>query len=159
MGEIIKTMDSRRIFVKTLEEINDPRNILVTMDVGFSYLDDTKLRVFNFGVTEASSTLIAAALGLSGYTVWLYSMINFVTFRVHEMIRNGIVMHKANVKIIGVKGSEAYKFLGFSHNLLFEDEEIEWLEKLMPCYKPKQEEVRDLILRLSQEKTASYIRL
>ena len=75
------------------------------------------------------------------------------------MVRNGIVMHKANVKIIGVKGSEKFKFLGFSHNLLWEDEEIEWMQKLMPCYKPNLEEVRDLILKLNKEKTASYIRL
>lgn len=159
MAEIIQQQDSRRIFIQTLEEINDPKNIVVVCDVGFNYIDTSKLRYFNFGVTEASSTIISAALGMSGYTVWLYSMINFVTFRVHEMIRNAIVMHKADVKIIGVKGSEKYKFLGFSHNLLWEDEEIEWLQKLMPCYKPKLEEVRDLIIKLNQEKTASYVRL
>lgn len=152
-------MDSRREFINTLEEINDPKNILVTCDVGFSYLDKTKLKVFNFGVTEQSSALISAALGLSGFTVWFYSMIPFVTFRVHEMVRNGIKMHGANVKIIGVKGSEAYKFLGFSHNLLWDTEEIDWMEKLMPCYRPKPEDVHDLILKLNGEKTASYIRL
>lgn len=159
MSKLEQKLDSRRIFVNTLEEINDPKNIIVVCDVGFNYVDNTKLKVFNFGVTEASSTIISAALGLSGYTVWLYSMIPFVTFRVHEQIRNGIVMHKANVKIVGVKGSEAYRFLGFSHNLLWEDEEIEWISKLLPCYKPKLEEVRDLIIKLNQEKTASYIRL
>lgn len=159
MNELEKNLDSRRIFINTLEGLNDPKNIVVVCDVGFNYVDNTKLKVFNFGVTEASSTIISAALGLSGYTVWFYSMINFVTFRVHEMIRNGIVMHKSNVKIIGVKGSEKYKFLGFSHNLLFEDEEIEWMKKLMPCYTPKLEEVRDLILRVNQEKTPAYIRL
>ncbi len=159
MNELKQNLDSRRIFINTLEELNDPKNILVTCDVGMNYVNDTKLRVFNFGVTEASSTLISVALAKAGFTVWLYSMINFVTFRVHEMVRNGIVKHNANVKIIGVKGSEAYRFLGFSHNLLWEDEEIKWLSELMPCYKPKQEEVHDLILGLSKEKTASYVRL
>lgn len=159
MPEITQQQDSRRIFIQILEEINDPKNIIVTMDVGFSYLDNTKLKVFNFGVTEASSTIISSALALSGYTVWLYSMINFVTFRVHEFIRNAIVMHKANVKIIGVKGSEKYKFLGFSHNLLWEDEEIEWLQKLMPCHKPKLEEVKEVILKEYALKRPAYIRL
>lgn len=154
-----KNLDSRRIFVNTLEEINDSKNIVVICDVGMNYLSDTKLKVFNFGVTEVSSTIISATLGMNDFTVWLYSMIPFVTFRIHEAIRNGIVMHKANVKIIGVKGSEKYKFLGFSHNLLWEDEEIQWLEKLMPCYKPKLKEVKDLIIKLNQENTASYIRL
>ena len=159
MSDITQQQDSRRIFIETLEQINNPKNIVITCDVGFNYLDKTKLKVFNFGVTETSSTIISAALGMSGFTVWFYSMINFVTFRVHEMIRNGIVQHKADVKIIGVKGSEKFKFLGFSHNLLWEDEEIEWMEKLMPCYKPKLEEVKDLIVKLNAEKTASYIRL
>ena len=159
MNWLKQEQDSRRIFVQTLEELHDPKNIIVTCDVGFNYLDDTKVKVFNFGVTEASSTMIATGLGLSGYTVWLYSMINFVTFRVHEMVRNGIKMHGADVKIIGVKGSTAFNFLGFSHNLLWEDEEIEWMQKLLPCYKPKTEEVRDLILKLNGEKTASYTRL
>jgi len=159
MSWLKKNLDSRRLFIQTLEELNNPKNILVTCDVGFNYLNETKLKVFNFGVTEQSSTIISTALGLSGYTIWFYSMINFVTFRVHEMIRNGIVMHNADVKIIGVKGSEKFSFLGFSHNLLWEDEEIQWMEKLMPCYKPKLDEVKDLILKLNQEKTASYIRL
>ena len=159
MNWLNKNLDSRRIFINTLEEINDSKNIVVVCDVGFNYVDNTKLKVFNFGVTEASSTMISTALGISGYTVWFYSMINFVTFRVHEMIRNGIVQHKADVKIIGVKGSEKFKFLGFSHNLLWEDEEIEWLEKLMPCYKPTLEEIPALIHKLNSEKTASYIRL
>lgn len=159
MNWLNKNLDSRRIFINTLEEINDPKNIIVVCDVGFNYVDNTKLKVFNFGVTEASSTIISSALGMSGYTVWFYSMINFVTFRVHEMIRNGIVQHNADVKIIGVKGSEKYKFLGFSHNLLSEDEEVEWMQKLMPCYKPELGEVRNLILKLNKEKGASYIRL
>lgn len=159
MNWLKQNLDSRRVLINTLEEINDPKNILVTCDVGFNYLDQTKLKVFNFGVTEQSSTLISAALGLSGYTVWFYSMINFVTFRVHEMIRNGIVMHNANVKIIGVKGSESYKFLGFSHNLLWDNEEVEWLQKLMPCYVPELGQVKDLVLKVNKETTPCYIRL
>lgn len=165
MAEITQQQDSRRTFIDTLCNLaeKDDKIVLIVCDVGFNYIDSFQQkfpnRYFNFGVTEASSAMIATGLGISGYTVWFYSMINFVTFRIHEMVRNGIVMHKANVKIIGVKGSEKFKFLGFSHNLLWEDEEIEWMQKLMPCYKPNLEEVRDLILKLNKEKTASYIRL
>lgn len=160
MAEIIQQKDSRRIFIETLEELNDPKNIIVTCDVGFNYLDQTKLKVFNFGVTEASSTIISAALGLSGYTVWFYSMINFVTFRVHEMIRNGIVQHKADVKIIGVKGSEKYKFLGFSHNLIYPDEDIDFCKNVgLEYYTPSLSEVRNVVIKLNQTKEAAYIRL
>ena len=166
MGKIIKKQDSRRIFVDTLDELaeKDPNIIVIICDVGFNYLDNPnlKFRVLNLGVTEPTAAIIAAALALSGYSVWLYSMIPFVTFRVHEQIRNAICMHKASVKIIGVKGSEKYGFLGFSHNLLWETEEIEWLKKLpgMKCYLPKNnKEVKSVILETYKMNSPCYIRI
>jgi len=166
MGKIIKKEDSRRVFVDTLNELakRDPNIVVVICDVGFNYLDNPnlKFRVLNLGVTEPTSTIIAAALALSGYSVWLYSMIPFVTFRVHEQIRNAICMHNCNVKIVGVKGSEKYGFLGFSHNLLWETEEIEWLKKLpgMRCYLPKNnKEVKSVILETYKMNLPCYIRI
>lgn len=166
MAEIVKVQDSRRTFVETLNAIaeNDPSIIVIICDVGFNYLDDpeNKFKVLNLGVTEASSMIIASALALSGFKPYIYSMINFITFRVHEMVRNAICLHNANVKIIGVKGSEKYKFLGFSHNLLRETEEVDWLEKLpgMRCYLPKtNEEVREVILRTYRMNNPCYMRL
>jgi transketolase len=166
MGRIIKKEDSRRVFVDTLNELDkkDPNIIVIICDVGFNYLDNPnlKFRVLNLGVTETTSTIIAAGLALNSYSVWLYSMIPFVTFRVHEQIRNAICMHKANVKIIGVKGSEKYGFLGFSHNLLWETEEIEWLKKLpgMRCYLPKDDkEVKKVILETYKINSPCYIRI
>ena len=106
--------------------------------------------------------IIAAALALENKKPYIYSMINFVTFRVHEMIRNAVCMHNANVKILGVKGSEKYRFLGFSHNLLRDDEEIDFLKKLpgMKTYIPESpEETRDIIMRSYQEPGPAYIRL
>ena len=166
MAEIIKQQDTRRVFVDTLNElaIKDPNIIVIICDVGFNYLDNPnlKFRVINLGVTEPTSAIVAAGLALSGYSVWLYSMINFVTLRAHEQIRNAICMHNANVKIIGVKGSEKYGFLGFSHNLLWKTEEIEWLKKLpgMKCYLPKNnKEVKKVVLETYKLKNPCYIRI
>jgi len=166
MGKIVKKQDLRRIFVETLNELakRDPNIIVIIPDVGFNYLDnpENRFKVLNLGVTEPTSTIIAAALALEGYSVWLYSMINFVTFRVHEQIRNAICMHKAPVKILGIKGSEGYKFLGFSHNLLRETEEIDWLKKLpgMKCYLPKtNKELRKTILETYKTNSSCYIRI
>jgi transketolase C-terminal domain/subunit len=66
------------------------------------------------------------------------------------------------VKILGVKGSEKYGFLGFSHNLLWDTEEIEWLEKLpgMKCYLPaNNEDVRNIVTEAYNSKFPCYIRL
>ena len=132
MQEFTKIRDNRRVFIETLNEINDPKNIVIVCDVGFNYLDDptNKFKVINTGVTEQSSAIISAGLALSGYTVWFYSMINFVVFRPYEMVRNAICHHNANVKLIGVKGSEAYKFLGFSHNLDTPNEDFDALKNM-----------------------------
>jgi len=168
MAEIVQVLDNRRAFIDTLCELaeRDRDIVFIIPDVGFNYAEKFERlypeRFFNFGVTEASSTIISAAMALSGKKPYLYSMLNFVTFRVHEMIRNAICMHGANVKILGVKGSEKYKFLGFSHNLLYENEEIDFLSKLpgMKTYVPKDpEETRGVILKSYQEPGPAYIRL
>jgi transketolase len=136
MAEIIKQQDTRREFINTLIELaeKDDRIVLLIPDVGFNYIEDFREkfpnRFFNLGVTEQSTMTIAAAMALSGLKPYLYSMINFVVFRPYEAVRNAVCLHRANVKIIGVKGSEKYKFLGFSHNLISEDEEMKALEKL-----------------------------
>ena len=166
MGEIIKTEDSRRVFVNTLNELaeNDPNIIVITCDVGFNYLNDpkNKFKVLNLGVTEASSMIIASALALSNLKPYIYSMINFVVFRPYEMVRNAVCLHNANVKLIGVKGSTSYKFLGFSHNLIAENEEIKVLEHL-PNLKSfiidNPEEVRKIILETYKINSPCYIRI
>ena len=138
--------------------------IWIVCDVGFSYCEEFARRFpdqfFNFGVTEPASAIIAAGLALKGKKVWFYSMINFVTARIHEQVRNAIVMHKANVKLLGIKGSEHYRMLGFSHNLIWDTEEIEWLSKLMTCHTPKtNEEVRQAVLTEYELNRPAYLRL
>mgnify|MGYP001596027399 CR=1 FL=1 len=166
MAEIVKKRDTRRIFVETLNELaeHDPNIIVIICDVGFNYLDDpkNKFKVLNLGVTEESSIIIASALALSGFKPYIYSMINFVLFRPYETIRNAICMHNASVKIIGAKGSEKYKFLGFSHNLISENEDIKVSENLpgLKSYIVKSpEETRKVILETYKINSPCYIRL
>ncbi len=168
MAEIIKQQDSRRIFINTLIQLaeTDPAICLIIPDVGFNYIEEFQKRFpnrfFNFGVTEPSTMIITAGLALSGLKPYVYSMINFVTFRPYEALRNAVCLHNANVKIIGVKGSEKYKFLGFSHNLITENEEIKVLEYL-PNFKSfiakTPEEVKKVILETYKMNSPCYIRI
>jgi len=136
MAEIIQQKDTRREFAEKLIELaeKDDRIVLIIPDVGFNYIEEFEKkfpnRFYNFGVTEQSAMIIAAGMALTGLKPYVYSMINFVVFRPYEMLRNAVCLHNANVKIIGVKGSEKYKFLGFSHNLISEEEEIDALKNL-----------------------------
>jgi transketolase len=167
MAEIIRQQDTRREFIDVLIELagKDDKVILIVPDVGFNYIDEFKKRFpdrfFNFGVTEQSALIIAAGLALSGFKPYVYSMINFVTFRPYEAVRNAICLHKANVKIIGVKGSEKYKFLGFSHNLIHEEEDINICKNMgLDYYLPKSlSEIRDVVIKSYNDQKAAYIRL
>ena len=168
MAEIIKQQDTRREFIDALIQLaqKDEKIVLIVPDVGFNYIEEYQRlfpdRYFNFGVTEQSAMIIAAGLALSGFKPYIYSMINFVVFRPYEMVRNAVCLHNANVKIIGVKGSEKYKFLGFSHNLISENEEIDALNN-MPNLKSyivnNSEEARKIILDTYKINGPVYIRL
>ena len=166
MSEIIQTLDSRRIFIDTLVELaeKDDKIVLIVPDVGFNYIEEFQKRFpdryFNFGVTEQSCILIAAAMALSGLKPYVYSMINFVLFRPYEMVRNGVVQHNANVKLIGVRGSEKYKFLGFSHNLISQGEDLATCENLgLTWYTPSIDSVKDCIENTYHQGWPAYIRL
>lgn len=168
MSEIIQTKDTRREFLNTLLELaeKDDKIVLIVPDVGFNYIEEFEKRFpdrfYNLGVTEQTTMTIAAGLALSGFKPYIYSMINFVVFRPYEMLRNAVCLHHANVKIIGVKGSEKYKFLGFSHNLIAENEEIEALKNLpnlSTFIVTDPEKVRDVILKTYNRKGPVYIRL
>lgn len=168
MSEIIQQKDTRRELLNTLLELaeKDDKIVLIVPDVGFNYIEEFKKRFpdrfLNLGVTEQTTMTIAAGLALSGFKPYVYSMINFVIFRPYEMLRNAVCLHNANVKIIGVKGSEKYKFLGFSHNLITENEEIEALKNLpnlSTFIVTDAEKVRNIILETYNKKGPVYIRL
>ena len=166
MSEIIKQQDTRRIFIDTLIELaeKDDKIVLIVPDVGFNYVskfsEKFPNRYFNFGVTEQSTIMIAVGLALSGFKPYVYSMINFVLFRPYEMVRNGIVHHNANVKLLGVKGSSSYKFLGFSHNMTDDEEDIKTCENLkLKCHIPQLEEVKKTILESYYSDKPAYTRL
>lgn len=167
MADIKQVQDNRRVFIDTLIELaeKDDKIVLIVPDVGFNYIEEFQKRFpnryFNLGVTEQSTTMIAVGLALEGFKPYVYSMINFVLFRPYEMVRNGIVHHNANVKLLGVKGSSSYKFLGFSHNMNEEMEDFRTCNTLgLRAYVPESPEmVRSDILASYAINKPAYIRL
>ena len=159
--------DFRKPAVDALIELakKDDQIVFITCDVGFSFLEPLKeilgKRYLNLGVTECSAMTIASALALSGFKPYIYSMINFMLFRPAEMVRNAVVCHNANVKILGVSGSEKYKFLGFSHNLLHEEEDFDFCDNIgLSWYYPRTEDAaRKVIFHSYNSNEPVYIRL
>lgn len=158
--------NTRKIFIETLSELarKDPKVVLLVMDVGFSYVEDFGKefpnQYINLGVTEQAATGVAAGMALSGMKPYLYSMIPFVTMRNFEQVRNDVCYHNANVKLIGVQGSVHYKFLGFSHNMIGE-EDIKILNHLpnLRLYTPSENEVDEVLKVSYADEGPTYIRL
>ena len=159
--------DSRRVFIDTLCELagKDKTVGLVICDVGFNYTEGFEQkfpeRYWNLGTTEFSSMAEVAGMALEGMKIYIYSMINFMLLRPAEPLRNCIIKHKADVKIIGVKGSEKFKFLGFSHNLDYENQDVDICKILGLDYRIPQsnEEVKKVILEMYNSKEPVYCRL
>lgn len=134
----------RKEFFEHLHELaeNDRDIVLITNDVGYSYFEkfaeSFPNRFINAGIMEQSIMGIAAGLALAGKKPYVYSMIPFVLMRCFEQLRNDVCYQDLNVKIIGVRGAESYKFLGYSHNIA-EDEDLKLLEPLpnIISYVPK----------------------
>lgn len=143
----------RKPFLEKLTELaeKDPKVILIVGDVGFSFIEDFKERFpnqyLNPGVLEQSMMGIAAGLSKVGWKPYVYTMTNFVLLRPLEQVRNDICYANANVKLFGVKGSEAYKFLGYSHNMaLGEEKAILATLPNIQCYWPQSENLTKLFM-------------
>lgn len=139
--------NGRKAFIETLTKLaeKDDKIILIYGDVGFSFMEPFikkfPKQVLNCGIMEQTMMGFAAGLAEVGMKPYVYTMSNFILLRPLEQVRNDICFANKNVKLIAVKGSAAYKFLGMSHNL-FEGEEENILKNLpnLKTYFPKTEE-------------------
>lgn len=154
----------RKPFLQTLTQLaeKDDKIILIVGDVGFSFIEDYKKRFpkqfLNVGIMEQTMFGFAVGMAQKGYKPYVYTMKNFILLRALEQVRNDVAYGKANVKIFGVGGSEAYKFLGMSHNLAEGEEEN--ILKSLPntnIYFPKtEEETKEKILEEYNRELPAY---
>ena len=143
----------RKPFLEKLTELaeQDNRIIFIVGDVGFSFIEDYKAKFsnqyLNCGVMEQSMMGIAAGLSRVGWKPYVYTMKNFVLLRPHEQVRNDIGFAKSNVKLFGVGGSEAYRFLGMSHNLFPNEEQdiLKHIPNLNSYFAETDDQVKDFM--------------
>ncbi len=114
----------RTEFINTLMDMAaaDPRIFLLTADLGWSVLEPFAQafpdRFLNVGVAEQNLAGIATGLAQVGAIPYIYSIANFVTMRCYEQLRNGPVLHRLPVRVVGVGGGFAYGHAGPSHHAL-----------------------------------------
>lgn len=156
-------MNTRHKFFWEIGEMmrSDPDIYFLTGDLGYSYIEGIQEkypdRVINCGCIEQSMVGIAVGMAIAGKKPYVYSTTPFLLFRALEQIRNDVVRMCTNVKIIGVSMSG---FLGFTHNLLHPEEDINICKNISMKYlAPKLEEVERDIGRVYKSKEPFYIRL
>ena len=97
----------------------DDRIMFITGDLGWSVVEKFAKRFpkrfINAGVAEADAVGIATGLALEGFVPFVYSIATFSSMRPYEQIRNGPVLHRLPVRIIGVGGGFAYSHAGPTH--------------------------------------------
>jgi transketolase len=114
----------RIAFAQTLVELAqaDERIVLLTADLGFGVLDEFARthpqRFYNVGVAEANMVGLATGLAESGYIPFLYSIATFASLRPFEQWRNGPVLHRLPVRLIGIGGGFEYGTNGVTHAAL-----------------------------------------
>jgi len=106
----------------------DKRIILLVCDMGFGVADRFKEelpdRIFNMGIMEQGTVGIAAGMSMTGLIPIVYSIVNFLTFRALEQIRNDVILQNLNVKFIATGVNNYFEFLGKSHCCGQDDKKI-----------------------------------
>ena len=111
----------RQAFCRTLVDMasRDRRIVLLTGDLGFTVLEPFAERFpdrfFNVGVAEQNMMGIATGLAEAGFIPFVYSIATFAALRPYEFIRNGPVLQRLPVRIVGVGGGFEYGHAGSSH--------------------------------------------
>ncbi len=111
----------RRAFVETVLDLarRDPRIVLLTGDLGYQVLEpfmgEFPDRFFNVGVAEQNMIGVATGLAEGGLIPFVYSIASFSVLRPFEFVRNGPVLHRLPVRIVGVGGGFDYGVNGASH--------------------------------------------
>jgi transketolase len=114
----------RQAFINTLMELaeKDDSIYLLTGDAGFTILEKFRDRFpgryYNVGIAEAAMIGLAAGLAMSGKTVFVYSIVPFVTMRCFEQVRVDLCYQNLPVKLVGVGQGVTYGTAGATHHAI-----------------------------------------
>ena len=97
----------------------DSRIVLLTGDLGFMVMEPFRERFpdrfINAGVAEQNMMAVATGLAEAGLRPYVYSIAPFAALRTFEFIRNGPVLHRLPVRIVGMGAGFEYGHAGSTH--------------------------------------------
>ena len=114
-------MPSSKPCACTLAEA-DPRVLLLTADLGWGALEPFVRRFpdrfLNVGVAEQNMLGVATGLSRVGYVPFAYCIASLSSMRCYEQFRNGPVLHRLPVRVVGIGGGFSYGHAGPTHHAL-----------------------------------------
>lgn len=155
----------RTTFIQTLIERAriDKTIFLVTPDMGFSvfepFIKEFPDRFLNVGIAEQNAIGVAAGLALSGYNVYVYSIVPFVTMRCFEQVRVDVAYMNTNVKLVGVGGGLSYGPAGATHHAIEDIAIMRCLPNMTVCCPGDPIEAKNIFEASYNYKGPMYIRL
>lgn len=114
----------RHALIEGLCEIaeRDPRVVFITGDLGYTVVEPFAERFpdrfLNAGVAEQNMVGVATGLAEAGFVPFVYSIATFASMRPYEFIRNGPILHRLPVRVVGVGGGFDYGPNGLTHYAL-----------------------------------------
>ena len=155
----------RTAFIETLTQLakKDATVFLITPDMGYSVLekfrDEFPNQFLNSGIAEQNTISVAAGLASSGYTVFVYSIIPFVTMRCFEQVRLDLAYNNTNVKLVGIGAGLTYGSLGASHHAIEDIAIMRSIPNMTVLCPGDPIETRELVKRSYEKNGPVYIRL
>ncbi len=111
----------RKAFIDTLCDLasSDERILLLTGDLGYMVMEGYRQRLpkrfFNCGVAEQNMIGVATGMAEAGLIPYVYSIATFASLRPYEFIRNGPVLHRLPVRVVGMGMGFEYGHAGPTH--------------------------------------------
>ncbi len=163
----------RKTFIDSLIELAriDKRVFLVTADMGYGVLepfrDEFPDRFLNTGIAEQNTIGVAAGLALSGYIVYAYSIVPFITMRCYEQIRVDLAYMNTKVRLIGVGAGFEYGSAGATHHAIEDISLMRSLPNMTVCCPGDNLEAKEILdqsllfpgpmyIRIGKNKDAFY---
>ncbi len=155
----------RKTFIDTLIELAriDKRVFLVTADMGYGVLepfrDEFPDRFLNTGIAEQNTIGVAAGLALSGYIVYAYSIVPFITMRCYEQIRVDLAYMNTKVRLIGVGAGFEYGSAGATHHAIEDISLMRSLPNMTVCCPGDNLEAKEILEQSLLFPGPMYIRI
>nr|MDQ3002940.1 1-deoxy-D-xylulose-5-phosphate synthase [Fibrobacterota bacterium] len=155
----------RKALIRTLVELaeRDPRVLFMTADLGYTVVEPFAERFpdrfFNVGVSEQNMVGLATGLAEGGFIPYVYSIATFAALRPYEFIRNGPVLQRLPVRIIGVGGGFEYDHAGPTHYALEDVGAMRMLPGLQVVTPADSGQCRSALLSIHDTPGPAYFRL